>query len=107
MLLKTTQLAAALKGTAALKPGRHSDGRNLYLSVAPTGSMSWVFMYVQNGKRREMGLGSFTGAGRATRLSLAEARAKADLLRVQLQQPGVDLIRIAASSSRPPPSPSR
>ncbi len=53
------------------KAGRHSDGGGLYLNVSPAGSKSWLFMWVKDGKRREMGLGSYPGIG------LASARTKA------------------------------
>ncbi len=53
------------------KPGYHSDGAGLYLSVSQSGSKSWVYRYKAAGRPHEMGLGSF----RTT--SLAEARAKA------------------------------
>jgi integrase len=43
---------------SAREPGRYADGGNLYLSVTKTGSKSWVFMFVQHGKQREMGIGS-------------------------------------------------
>jgi integrase len=54
-----------------LKPGRHSDGGGLYLNVSPTGTKSWLFMWVREGKRREMGLGSYPT------VSLSKARTKA------------------------------
>ena len=50
------------------KPGRHADGRGLYLLVRESGSRTWVLRIQIDGKRRDFGLGS------ATRLSLAEAR---------------------------------
>lgn len=53
------------------KVGRHSDGNNLYLQITKSGSKSWIFRYMMNGKAREMGLGSLDI------LSLAEAREKA------------------------------
>ncbi|MEP9399075.1 integrase arm-type DNA-binding domain-containing protein [Mesorhizobium sp. KR2-14] len=56
---------------AVKKPGRHSDGGGLYLNVAPSGSKSWLFMWVRDGKRREMGLGPYPA------VTLAKARAKA------------------------------
>ena len=28
------------------KPGRHADGGNLYLKIAPDGSRRWVFLYI-------------------------------------------------------------
>jgi len=49
----------------------HADGGGLYLNVTGTGR-SWVFVWIKNKKRRELGLGSVTA------VSLAEARKKAD-----------------------------
>lgn len=53
---------------ATLKVGRHSDGGGLYLKVAQRdgekgGSKSWTFMWNVNGKRREVGLGSYPAVG--------------------------------------------
>ena len=56
------------------KPGRHSDGGGLYLSIAKDGRRRWTFMYTWGGKQTEAGLGS-AGKGGA---SLKEARDKAD-----------------------------
>lgn len=58
-----------------LKFGRHKDGGGLYLKVAAGGSKSWTFMWNVNGKRREVGLGSYP------MVSLADARATADAYR--------------------------
>lgn len=41
------------------KPGRHSDGRGLYLLVKPSGARSWVLRVQYEGQRRDFGLGSF------------------------------------------------
>jgi integrase len=60
------------------KPGRHADGRGLYLVVRDSGSRAWVLRTQVDGKRRDLGLGS------ASRLSLAEARTKATELRARL-----------------------
>lgn len=61
---------------ASLKlPGRHSDGKGLYLLVKRTGRKSWVYMWSKNHRRREMGLGGFPD------VSLARAREKAQLAR--------------------------
>ena len=49
-----------------LKPGRHSDGGGLYLNVSPSGSKTWLFMWARDGKRREMGLGSYPVVSLAT-----------------------------------------
>lgn len=60
------------------RPGRHSDGNNLYLIVDPSGSKRWAFIYrwkrpgeAGAGRLREMGLGST----RAVDLKAARERA--------------------------------
>ncbi|MCC5955832.1 MAG: integrase arm-type DNA-binding domain-containing protein [Natronohydrobacter sp.] len=53
---------------SAKTAGRLSDGGGLYLLVKRTGAKSWVFMWKQQGKRREMGLGAFPA------IKLAKAR---------------------------------
>jgi len=57
------------------RPGRHSDGNNLYLVVDPSGAKRWAFIYrwkrpgtAGPGQLREMGLGS------ARAVDLKEAR---------------------------------
>ena len=40
-----------------LKPGRHSDGGGLYLSISADGRRRWVFLYTWRGKLREAGVG--------------------------------------------------
>jgi len=57
------------------KPGRHSDGKGLYLLVKKTGRKSWVYMWNQDHRRREMGLGSYPT------VSLLKARQKAQRTR--------------------------
>ncbi len=54
-------------------PGLHSDGGGLYLQIAPTGARSWIFRFMLNGRRRDMGLGK---AGDRD-MTLAKARARA------------------------------
>lgn len=54
------------------KPGRHADGDGLYLNISTSGSKSWVFLWMKDRRRREMGLGSYPA------VSLADARGKAD-----------------------------
>lgn len=79
------------------KHGRHADGRGLYLLVKQSGAKSWLLRVQVDGKRRDIGLGSFTEASRkapseeALRidipllqrkvLTLSEAREKAEILR--------------------------
>src|SRR5580704_5409024 len=60
------------KGPAVLH-----DGGGLYLRVSESGSKSWVFRFQIDGKRRDMGLGSFPDT------SLADARNKAHAHRQQ------------------------
>ena len=73
-------------GIKALKDaGRYSDGGGLYCKVFKGGSKSWVFMWVRNGKRREMGMGAVKD------LSLANARIKAGKMR-ELVRAGKDPI---------------
>jgi integrase len=69
---------SALKAERLKEPGRHSDGRNLYLIVDPSGAKRWAFIYRWKqpgvkgaGRLREMGLGSFD------KVSLQKAREKA------------------------------
>jgi len=59
------------KQTRSLGTGKHADGNGLYLIVSSPGVGRWVFLWMANGKRREMGL------GRLGSLSLADARTKA------------------------------
>jgi integrase len=61
----------------------HADGGGLYLTIAPSGSRSWIFRYQRHGKRRDMGLGPVHLVG------LAEARRRAHACREMLFQ-GID-----------------
>lgn len=65
--------------------GTYNDGRGLQLVVGSNGSRRWNFRFQMNGKRRDMGLGSYP------EISLAEARAAADDERRQISR-GVDPI---------------
>lgn len=56
---------------AASKPGMLGDGGGLYLDVKPSGAKSWAFIWKQDGKRREMGLGAYP----AVKLATARKRA--------------------------------
>jgi hypothetical protein len=40
------------------KPGKYSDGGNLYLIVSPAHARKWVLRFTWRGRAREMGLGS-------------------------------------------------
>ena len=65
----------SVKGVEKAKPGRHPDGRGLYLLVKPSGARSWLLRIQVGGKRRDIGLGGFP------EVSLANAREKAFKLR--------------------------
>lgn len=59
------------KSVDAAPQGRHGDGDGLYLVVKPSGRRSWVLRVQQDGRRRDIGLGSIA------KLSLKEAREEA------------------------------
>lgn len=81
------------------KPGRHADGKGLYLLVKPSGARSWVLRIQSAGRRRDLGLGSVlfdrktsvdeVPLGARRELTLAEARDKAALGRT-LVKAGID-----------------
>ena len=79
---------------AAKKAGRHSDGGGLYLNVSSTGSKSWLFMWVKDGKRREMGIGPYPV------VTLAKARGKAADCRAAIEE-GRDPIAEKAKEAEP------
>lgn len=72
------------------KPGRHADGGGLYLSISAGGRARWVLLYMVDGKRRELGLGS------ARDVPLAEARKRRDAIRAKLAD-GIDPLEERAS----------
>jgi len=65
--------------------GRYEDGGGLRLIVTQSGAKKWVLRFTIDGKRREMGLGSFPDVG------LADARTKASEYRLQAAA-GIDPI---------------
>ncbi|MAV75540.1 MAG: integrase [Cellvibrionales bacterium] len=81
---KTHSLTAA-KIKNITKPGYYADGAGLYLQVTSKGAKSWVYRFMLNNRRRDMGLGSLQAIG------LSEARAvRADQQRLLTQ--GIDPI---------------
>lgn len=56
---------------ATAKPGKYSDGGNLYLMVSPSEARKWILRFTWRGRPKEMGLGS------AASVPLAEARERA------------------------------
>src|SRR4249920_2046288 len=65
---------------ATAKPGKYSDGGNLYLIVSETGARKWVLRSTWRGRAKEMGLGS------ASSVPLADAREKAASARRKIAQ---------------------
>ena len=59
---------------------RHGDGEGLYLNIAPSGTKSWVQRIVVDGRRRDIGLGSYhtVSLARARELSHANRTAVAE-----------------------------
>lgn len=55
----------------AAGPGRHGDGRGLFLYVKSSGARSWVLRYQVAGRRRDLGLGAYPD------VTLAMARERA------------------------------
>lgn len=86
----------ALKAKSLRAPGRHSDGNGLTLFIKDSGSKSWVLRIQVDGKRRDIGLGSFDT------VSLAEARDKADDIRRQFRS-GVDPVAARRTVIAPEP----
>lgn len=69
------KLSAVAVKAALANPGTYQDGDGLFLKVGKSGAASWLVRLQQEGKRRDIGLGS------AKLLTLAEARDKAGQLR--------------------------
>lgn len=64
-------MALSARKVETAGPGRHGDGRGLFLYVKPSGSRSWVLRYQVQGRRRDLGLGAYP------EISLAMARERA------------------------------
>ncbi|MCL6683986.1 tyrosine-type recombinase/integrase [Sphingomonas alba] len=79
--LTATAVTAALKAA-----GKYGDGDGLFLQVAKPGSGSWVLRVQKDGKRRDIGLGSFKKVG------LSLARDRADETR-KLIETGIDPVK--------------
>ncbi|OYU33337.1 integrase arm-type DNA-binding domain-containing protein [Novosphingobium sp. PASSN1] len=68
---------------ALTAPGRYSDGGGLELLIGRSGAKSWVVRVQKDGKRRDIGAGSFK------KVSLADARKRAERIRSQIEA-GID-----------------
>jgi len=82
---------------ATAGPGKYEDGGGLRLVVSNTGAKKWVLRFTIDGKRREMGLGSFPDVG------LAEARDKATEHRKQAKE-SVDPIEVRQTEPEKTPT---
>jgi integrase len=83
-------------GRKVKKPAMWHDGGGLYLQVAKTGTVSWIFRYRSptTGKTRDMGLGA------AHKLGLGDARVEADRLRKVIHRDKIDPIDDRAKASK-------
>lgn len=77
----------------ALPEGWHLDGDGLYLVVSRSGARSWIYRFRQDGRRREIGLGSISTT------SLADARLARDAAKVLAAQGGDPAARRRAEPS--------
>ncbi|SLN41754.1 Prophage CP4-57 integrase [Roseivivax jejudonensis] len=64
-------MALSVQKLKSAGPGRHGDGRGLFLYVKATGARSWVLRYQVQGRRRDLGLGAYPD------ITLAMARNRA------------------------------
>jgi integrase len=62
---------SAVKVASLKQRGMYADGGGLYLQVSENGSRSWIFRFKQNGRSRDMGLGSLTAVSLATARGIA------------------------------------
>lgn len=69
----------------AAKSGRLQDGDGLMLLVKPSGSRFWVVRVMRDGKRKDIGLGSYPT------VSLSDARTKAAAIRAEVKA-GTDVV---------------
>ena len=74
---KTVERLTPLKVKSLHEKGDYADGGGLYLTVSDSGAKSWIFRYSNQGRRREMGLGSVTKVGLADARKLAERASSA------------------------------
>lgn len=85
---------------ALTKSGRHGDGDGLYLNVAPSGTKSWVQRIVINGRRRDIGIGSYPAVRLAqARYLAAENRSAVSLGRDPLAER--QAVKVAARNPVP------
>ncbi|MEO0389384.1 MAG: integrase arm-type DNA-binding domain-containing protein [Pseudomonadota bacterium] len=73
-------MALSARKVETAGPGRHGDGRGLFLYVKASGARSWVLRYQVTGKRHDLGLGAYP------EVSLAMARDRALQARRMIQE---------------------
>src|SRR4029078_2723858 len=79
----------------SLPPGRHADGRGLFLEVSPTGLRRWlVRASVKGGKRRELGL------GRLEDVTIADAREQVAKIRRTARRGRYPLVQRRAKAAK-------
>jgi integrase len=74
-IIKSARSVETLK-----RPGRHSAGEGLYLTISPSGRKTWVLRYQMDGSRTDMGLGPYPS------VSLSDARRAASEAKRQISQ---------------------
>src|SRR5262245_39253391 len=83
-MTKTTKITTQKQAdTAAPKATPYSCGGNLYLNVASATSRQWQFIWKISGRNQYAGFGSAGGA-KGHKVTLIEARAKADQWRAAI-----------------------
>ncbi len=87
----------APRKVATAGPGKYEDGGGLRLVVSNRGAKKWVLRFTIDGRRREMGLGSFPDVG------LAEVRDKATEHRKQAKN-GIDPIKARQAEQEETPT---
>jgi integrase len=93
--VKSVEKLTTLELRALDKPGRYSDGGNLYAVVGANGGRSFSFIYRFHGRTREAGLGAFPA------VSLKDARALAKEGRKLLERkPPIDPLTVWRRSER-------
>lgn len=73
-------MALSARKVETAGPGRHGDGRGLFLYVKASGARSWVLRYQVMGKRHDLGLGAYP------EVTLAMARERALQARRMIQE---------------------
>ena len=81
--MTTWNKLTAVKIKKLKERGSYHDGGGLYLYVSKEGAKHWVYRFMLNKRRREMGLGSLDD------FSIAEAREQRDTQR-KLTKQGID-----------------